>query len=279
MAAKRLRGENWLEEDKIILKQLVKERVSILENKNTDTKTNSKKVAAWQDLLTNFNNVARTQRTLQQIKAQWNILKMAAKKRKFQERINRTHTGGGTPPPFESPTSDDISVWLPGESIVETNKMSPEIDNQHKQKEETISEPYLMPITNSTVVWDISEGKETKLKLEQYIIEDQLCTSTQAEQSTSTQAESSTSTRAESSTSTQTTAKTKPKIPHYRLRNKKISNINRNSAVKKIPEMETECRIQLHEAQMLNEKQKLKNLLLKEEVLKFKLLYYKNKLN
>ncbi|CAH2052727.1 unnamed protein product, partial [Iphiclides podalirius] len=47
---KRQRSENWLEEDKITLKDLVRERGHAIENKNTDTSTNATKVAAWNDL-------------------------------------------------------------------------------------------------------------------------------------------------------------------------------------------------------------------------------------
>ncbi|CAG4943820.1 unnamed protein product [Parnassius apollo] len=39
------RSENWLEEDKHLLMDLVRERVSVIENKNTDTNTNSKKAS------------------------------------------------------------------------------------------------------------------------------------------------------------------------------------------------------------------------------------------
>ncbi|CAG4975290.1 unnamed protein product [Parnassius apollo] len=53
---KRQRSENWPEEDKHLLMYLVRERVSVIENKNTDTNTNSKKLAAWADLLCSFNN-------------------------------------------------------------------------------------------------------------------------------------------------------------------------------------------------------------------------------
>lgn len=40
---KKARSENWLEEDKHLLLELVQERVRIIENKNTDTNTNNQK--------------------------------------------------------------------------------------------------------------------------------------------------------------------------------------------------------------------------------------------
>lgn len=58
-----------------------------------------------------------------------------------------------------------------------------------------------------------------------------------------------------------------------------IDNTIKESSVLQIAETEIACRKQLHEAQMANEKQKLKNLLLKEEVLKHKLEYYKKRVN
>ncbi|CAH2090629.1 unnamed protein product [Euphydryas editha] len=73
-----------------------------------------------------------------------------------------------------------------------------------------------------------------------------------------------------------TPTKKKLKSPNYKLKNKQI-NKGSSSAALQIAEIEIACRKELHEAQMANEKQKLKNLLLKEEVLRSKLLYYKNK--
>lgn len=58
-----------------------------------------------------------------------------------------------------------------------------------------------------------------------------------------------------------------------------ISNTKKESAALQIAETEIACRKELHEAQMANEHQKLKNLLLMEDVFKHKLNYYKNKLN
>lgn len=72
--------------------------------------------------------MAKTPRTLQQIKAQWGIIKMFAKKKKFLERKERSQTGGGPPPTSEPPNGDDIAVWLPHEFTVDSNEF--DSDNQ-----------------------------------------------------------------------------------------------------------------------------------------------------
>ncbi|XP_028169813.1 uncharacterized protein LOC114359571 [Ostrinia furnacalis] len=95
---KRQRSENWLEEDKYLLKELVKERVNAIENKNTDTNTNKRKVAAWADLQTTFNSMcAGMNRSITQLKSQWSLIKISAKKDKTIARQAQIKTGGGPP--------------------------------------------------------------------------------------------------------------------------------------------------------------------------------------
>lgn len=72
--------------------------------------------------------MAKTPRTLQQIKAQWGFIKLTAKKQKFAERKERFRTGGGPPPPSESASGDDIALWLPHEFTVDSNPF--DSDNQ-----------------------------------------------------------------------------------------------------------------------------------------------------
>ncbi|GBP13709.1 hypothetical protein EVAR_73161_1 [Eumeta japonica] len=67
---KRKRSSNWLEEDKMLLKQLIKEKVAVIENKNTDTNTNNKKKKAWSGIEESFNNMCQgSKRTLTQLKS------------------------------------------------------------------------------------------------------------------------------------------------------------------------------------------------------------------
>ncbi|KPJ17365.1 hypothetical protein RR48_08551 [Papilio machaon] len=72
-----------------------------------------------------FNNVAHTPRILQQIKAQWGILKKAEKKKKCLER--KKFSGGGPPPTTDPLTGDDIAVWLPHEFTVDSNELDLDI--------------------------------------------------------------------------------------------------------------------------------------------------------
>ncbi|CAG5043982.1 unnamed protein product [Parnassius apollo] len=128
---KRQRSENWLEEDKHLLMDLVRERVSVIENKNTDTNTSSKKLAAWADLLCSFNSMCKGgTRTLPQIKSQWSIIKMTKKKIKSVERKNLRQTGGGPHPTTNPENADDICSWLPNEFVIDTNEFDSDEINQ-----------------------------------------------------------------------------------------------------------------------------------------------------
>ncbi|CAG5006313.1 unnamed protein product [Parnassius apollo] len=120
---RRQRSENWLEEDKHLLMDCVRERVSVIENKNTDTNTNSKKLAAWADLLCSFNSMCKGgTRTLPQIKSQWSIFKMTKKKIKSVERKNLRQIGGGPHPTTNPENADDICSWFPNEFVIDTNE-------------------------------------------------------------------------------------------------------------------------------------------------------------
>ncbi|XP_046968052.1 uncharacterized protein LOC124541219 isoform X2 [Vanessa cardui] len=128
---KRQRSENWVEEDKIILIDLVKERVREIENKNTDTNSNAKKVVAWNDLKESFNCMCQgAPRTVNQLKAQWGLMKIKEKKRKAEQRKELFKTGGGPPPVKEVPT-EDIGSWLPNEFVVDSNEFDSDNVNQH----------------------------------------------------------------------------------------------------------------------------------------------------
>ncbi|VVC99175.1 unnamed protein product [Leptidea sinapis] len=202
---KRQRSENWLEEDKNLLKELVRERVSAIENKNTDTNSNTIKVAAWNNLRDSFNCVCKgAQRTVAQLKAQWGLIKINAKRKKAEES-NGTHETGGGPPP--------IICWLPGEIPSDSNDYDSDRINQIKVEE--LSEPPL-PV--------VSEHQQAK-KTNKY--KRKVCRKTPAEQ---------------------------------------------------IAAVEIECRRQLHSIQMENERQRSKNLKLKEILIKkrIKFLYRNN---
>ncbi|XP_037931526.1 uncharacterized protein LOC119666315 [Teleopsis dalmanni] len=121
MATKKIRGDNWTAEDKTLLKELVRENMNCIENKNTDTNTNKAKQNAWINLHECFNEMGSVKRSVVQLKAQWSIIKMNAKKEKTKERREILQTGGGPHRPAEALGSDDISVWLPNEFVVDHN--------------------------------------------------------------------------------------------------------------------------------------------------------------
>ncbi|XP_022826145.1 uncharacterized protein LOC111356122 [Spodoptera litura] len=133
---KRQRSENWFKQDKLLLTELVKVRVSDIENKNTDTNTNTKKHAAWVDLQNSFNNMcAGGKRTISQLKSQWGIIKMNTKRMKIEERKHAT-ASCGDPVSHESPDKvDDVNTLVPFEFMLETNKSNHDVNHQVKPKE------------------------------------------------------------------------------------------------------------------------------------------------
>lgn len=81
-----------------------------------------------------FNNMAKIPRTLQQIKAQWGIIKMFEKRKKFNEGKEISQTGSAPPPASESPSEEDIAMWLPHEFSTDSNEFSPK-NQVHKHKD------------------------------------------------------------------------------------------------------------------------------------------------
>ncbi|XP_045761037.1 uncharacterized protein LOC123864545 isoform X3 [Maniola jurtina] len=249
VAKKRERSENWLSEDKYLLMELVRERVAVIENKNTDTNTNSKKQAAWADLLNSFNSMCKgSKRILPQLKSQWGIIKMHEKRLKSLERKQIIATGGGPPPQLDPLKSEDISAWLPNEFVIDTNEFDSDQINQVKvgglspdeiilevHQEDGITEE-ILPITNENDQRK-KEGNENKV---------------------------------ESALTNRLIRKKK---------NKKKENENKTSAAANaIASVEIDCRRELHRAQMDNEKRIARNLDLEEILIKKKIEYYeKNK--
>ncbi|KAK4880499.1 hypothetical protein RN001_008645 [Aquatica leii] len=137
---KKARSENWLEEDKHLLLELVQERVRIIENKNTDTNTNNQKKTCWDSLLDSFNAMCNGKpRTVAQLKTQWSSLKLLAKKEVATERRELIKTGGGPQPPIGKTYYKYISAWLPNEFVVDKNEFDSDTTNIKKilEKETT----------------------------------------------------------------------------------------------------------------------------------------------
>ncbi|XP_028043116.1 uncharacterized protein LOC114252723 [Bombyx mandarina] len=83
---KRQRSENWIAEDKCLLKELVRGNLRYIENKNTDNISNRNKQKSWEDLQFRFNSACKGKpRTVAQLKAQWAFLKMYNRKHKTSD--------------------------------------------------------------------------------------------------------------------------------------------------------------------------------------------------
>lgn len=79
-SAKRKHRPNWDSLEKTLLRTCIKDFVSIVENKNTDTNTNKSKNIAWQKITLRFNELNSRHRTIVEIKQQWRTTKLDAKK-------------------------------------------------------------------------------------------------------------------------------------------------------------------------------------------------------
>lgn len=61
-------------------------------------------------------------RNVSQLKSQWTFTKVQAKKDHSDQRKLINQTGGGPKPPDIDISSNDISVWLPNEFIIDSNE-------------------------------------------------------------------------------------------------------------------------------------------------------------
>ncbi|CAK1604081.1 unnamed protein product [Parnassius mnemosyne] len=256
---KRQRSENWREEDKYLLMDLVRERVSVIENKNTDTNTNSKKLAKWADLLCSFNSMCKGgTRILPQLKAQWCMIKMAKKKIKSVERKNLLQTSGGPPPKTNPENADDICSLLPNEFVIDTNEFDSDEINQigePLQNEIKVDEiTKLVNIENKTSDIDtMSTVKDVTVDILQDVQNTQEVVSIG---------------------SPPKPLFTPSKKPVRKHKSEKKTSDHAAS----IANTEIECRKEVHQAQMANEERKARNLDLEETLIKIKIEYYKRKL-
>uniref|UniRef100_A0A1I8Q2D2 Regulatory protein zeste n=1 Tax=Stomoxys calcitrans TaxID=35570 RepID=A0A1I8Q2D2_STOCA len=125
---KRHRSENWNDEDRELLKDLIKKRVKVIENKNTDTNTNKLKKAAWMELVDDFNSLCTSGiRNLTQLRSQWSTIKMTAKKEMLSYRKQAKLTGGGPPTSLAALSGNDIAVWLPEEFVIDDNEFDSDV--------------------------------------------------------------------------------------------------------------------------------------------------------
>ncbi|XP_045769904.1 uncharacterized protein LOC123870592 isoform X1 [Maniola jurtina] len=263
VAKKRERSENWLSEDKNLLMKLVRERVAVIENKNTDTNTNSKKQAAWADLLNSFNSMCKgSKRFLPQLKSQWGIIKMHEKQLKSLERKQIIATGGGPPPQQDPLKIEDTSTWLSDEFVIDTNefdsdqinqvkvgRLSPD-EHQEVHQEDGITQE--VPPTNHEMSKINQENEDKVLPIT-----------------------NETDQRKKEKENKVVSSLTN------RLRKKKTgkneNEYKTSTAANAIARVEIDCRRELHSAQMANEKRIARNLDLKEMLLQKKIEYYEKK--
>ncbi|XP_055839905.1 uncharacterized protein LOC129907625 isoform X2 [Episyrphus balteatus] len=121
MESKRKRSENWDSSDKTLLKQLIEEKIAIIEDKCVDTNTSKKKREAWQEILSSFNKCSSSVRDVAQIQCQWRNTKMQAKKRCSNYKRERGATGGGPPPAPPDHEDDHLMSLIPDEFAVDHN--------------------------------------------------------------------------------------------------------------------------------------------------------------
>ncbi|CAG9129638.1 unnamed protein product [Plutella xylostella] len=95
----RMRDKNWQDEEKAILKNLVKKYIQDIENKKLDTDSNKRKYEAWKKICTSFNQQSKCgTRTINQLKIRWKLMKMMAKAKQTDNNCSKAIA-------CESPTS------------------------------------------------------------------------------------------------------------------------------------------------------------------------------
>lgn len=88
-AKKRKRSKNFSEEEKSYLLDIVKQYVSVIENKKTDNVTVGEKKKVWDVICRNYNSVATTgERLPSQLIALYEELKRKAKKNLAEDKVS-----------------------------------------------------------------------------------------------------------------------------------------------------------------------------------------------
>ncbi|CAF4896413.1 unnamed protein product [Pieris macdunnoughi] len=87
---KRVRAPNWETVEKKLLREVLADYVDIIEDKCTDTNTNKRKYHAWQKVYERFNELNVRQRALVELKQQWRMSKVDAKKIMSEHRMPKT---------------------------------------------------------------------------------------------------------------------------------------------------------------------------------------------
>ncbi|XP_072934904.1 uncharacterized protein [Epargyreus clarus] len=136
MDRKRARSMNWDEEEKQLLRAVLKDHAEIIENKSLDTNSNKTKCKAWEEVHKRFNELNVRNRQLSQLKMQWKAMKMYARKTcsSFTKECNET--GGGARPRTPDNTYMEIkdllnpAELLKDENIYDSDGIIPISDNK-----------------------------------------------------------------------------------------------------------------------------------------------------
>ncbi|XP_059411376.1 uncharacterized protein LOC132144827 [Carassius carassius] len=108
---RRKHSKKFSEFEKTLFKQIVL-NYPVIENKQHDSGTENKKVAAWISILNEFNSSEKvTKRTLKQFQVLWKNIKINLKKTTAATRQERFKTGGGLPVP---PDTEELGDLLAG---------------------------------------------------------------------------------------------------------------------------------------------------------------------
>jgi hypothetical protein len=132
---KRLRTSNWSQEEKDMLINCINKRLSVIENKTTDTNNNARKLRAWKEIHEEFTAMFNNKdRNITRLKEQWRRMKQMAKKNVSKVKTYRQKTGGGPPLETENAVTEldwAISDMIPhefekDENIFDSDNINPE---------------------------------------------------------------------------------------------------------------------------------------------------------
>ncbi|KAG8224391.1 hypothetical protein J437_LFUL016394 [Ladona fulva] len=121
---KRSRSSNWGHDEKETLLALVKERISIIENKSWDGRMLAIKHKAWMEVMEKFDTL-HGGRDLKRLKEQWKRMKRNSKAaiRMMKNYKNSIIDGGPVPGNVTIPTKPDLEIkdLIPREHVKDSN--------------------------------------------------------------------------------------------------------------------------------------------------------------
>ncbi|XP_022819361.1 uncharacterized protein LOC111351592 [Spodoptera litura] len=173
MSQKRSRSINWNEEEKQLLRSVLKQYSQIIENKSLSTNTNTIKTKAWEEIHTKFNELNSRPRALSQLKHQWKTMKINARKTYsiFKKEANKT--GGGARPTSPSDAIIEVKDLLnPAELLRDHNVYDSdgiiiaEFDNP------STSKTFAIEVQDSPLLENIQKTNTAKIDNENIVISD-----------------------------------------------------------------------------------------------------------